>query len=174
MKTRVLCSSIFYSQSETENKRGRDEKVSSRFSFPSLPPFSFKDAGTNLHGRLSSERVDDGPVLVHSGSVRNRLPGVLGSSGESEGLGSVEGNRGSDLSVGGGGGTLEGSLLGGLSLDIGGGGCRRRERREVVGGKGKGKGGEGEKRKVSVLVPFLTSDSRARREVWVSVSGMGW
>lgn len=107
--------------------------------------------------------MDDGPVLVHSGSVRNRLPGVLGSSGESEGLGSVEGNRGSDLSVGGGGGTLEGSLLGGLSLDIGGGGCKEREK-ERRWWEGREGGSKGQR---AVLGSFLTTVLSEERGVRV-------
>lgn len=44
---------------------------------------------------------DDDPVLVHTRSMRNGLPEVLGVPGQTEGLWSVEGDSGSDLSLGG-------------------------------------------------------------------------
>lgn len=44
-----------------------------------------------LHGALSVERVDDDPVLIETGLVRNRLSWVLSGTGELESLGSVEG-----------------------------------------------------------------------------------
>jgi hypothetical protein len=81
-----------------------------------------------LHGGLGVQGVLDGPELVHPGQVVDRLSRVLGSTGESEGLGSVERDRSSDLADRGRVGSLEGGLLGGLGLDIGGlgrGGCDR-------------------------------------------------
>lgn len=77
--------------------------------------------------------MNDGSELVHSGSMGNRLSGVLGSPGKSKGLGSVERNRGSDLSGGSRLSTLEGSLLGGLGLNIsrGGGTCGEDDERSV-------------------------------------------
>lgn len=71
-----------------------------------------------LHSRLSVERVLDSSELVHPGEVVDRLSGVLGSTGETEGAGSVEGDGSSDLSDGGGLGALQGGLFGGLGLDI--------------------------------------------------------
>jgi hypothetical protein len=73
-----------------------------------------------LHGSLGVQRVLDGPELVHPGQVVDRLSRVLGGTSESEGLGSVEGNRSSDLSDRGRVGSLQSGLLGGLGLDIGG------------------------------------------------------
>jgi hypothetical protein len=73
----------------------------------------------------------------------DRLPRVLGSPRESEGLGSVEGDRGSDLSVGGGRGTLKGGLLGGLGLDV------RGVTGDYRGAKQRGKEGEEERKGVS-------------------------
>jgi hypothetical protein len=73
-----------------------------------------------LHGGLSVQGVLDGPELVHPGQVVDRLSRVPGGTGESEGLGSVERDRGSDLADRGRVGSLKGGLLGGLSLDIGG------------------------------------------------------
>jgi len=84
-----------------------------------------------LHGGLSVQGVLDGPELVHPGQVVDRLSRVPRGTGESEGLGSVERDRGSDLSDRGRVGSLEGGLLGGLGLDIGGlsrGGCDRVEK----------------------------------------------
>lgn len=52
-----------------------------------------------LHGALSVERVDDNLVLIQTGLVRDRLSGVLGGSGEDQGLGAVEGGAGSDLGL---------------------------------------------------------------------------
>lgn len=80
-----------------------------------------------LHSRLSVERVLDSSELVHPGEVVDRLSGVLGSTGETEGAGSVEGDGSSDLSDGGGLGALQGGLFGGLGLDILGlgSGCRQ-------------------------------------------------
>lgn len=82
-----------------------------------------------LHSRLSVERVLDSSELVHPGEVVDRLSGVLGSTGETEGAGSVEGDGSSDLSGGGGLGALQGGLFGGLGLDILGlgSGCGERQ-----------------------------------------------
>lgn len=64
----------------------------------------------------------------------DRFTRVSRGSGQGEGLGSVERDRGSDLADRGRVGTLQGGLLGGLGLDIGGlaGGCDR----EFIEGKG--------------------------------------
>lgn len=43
-----------------------------------------------LHGALGVERVDNDLVLIQTGSVGDRLSGVLGRSGDDQGLGSVE------------------------------------------------------------------------------------
>jgi hypothetical protein len=50
-----------------------------------------------LHGALSVERVDDDLVGIESGLRDDRLSGVLGLTGEMEGLGLVEGRRETDL-----------------------------------------------------------------------------
>lgn len=52
-----------------------------------------------LHGALSVERVNDDLVLIKTGLVRDRLSGVLGRSGEHQGLGAVEGGGGSGLDL---------------------------------------------------------------------------
>jgi hypothetical protein len=78
-----------------------------------------------LHGGLGVQGVLDGPELVHPRQVVDRFTRVSRGSGQGEGLGSVERDRGSDLADRGRVGTLQGGLLGGLGLDIGGltGGC---------------------------------------------------
>lgn len=87
-----------------------------------------------LHGGLGVQGVLDGPELVHPRQVVDRFTRVSRGSGQGEGLGSVERDRGSDLADRGRVGTLQGGLLGGLGLDIGGlaGGCDR----EFIEGKG--------------------------------------
>ena len=50
-----------------------------------------------LHRALGVERVDDDLVLIETGNVRNGLAGVLGRTGELEGLGAVEGRRETDF-----------------------------------------------------------------------------
>ena len=71
-----------------------------------------------LHGGLGVERVLDRSELVHSRQVRDRLSRVSGSTGETEGVGSVERDRGSDLSDGVGLGALESGLLSLLGFGI--------------------------------------------------------
>lgn len=65
-----------------------------------------------LHGSLSVKRLADDAVLVHAGSVGDRLAAVLGSTSKLEGLGQVEGGGGADLALSLALGTLKGSLLG--------------------------------------------------------------
>lgn len=50
-----------------------------------------------LHGSLSGQGVLDDGELVKLGPVGHGLPGVLGLTGEFEGLGAVEGDGGADL-----------------------------------------------------------------------------
>jgi hypothetical protein len=64
-----------------------------------------------LHGALRVQWVLDRPELVHSWQVWDGFSGVFRSSGQSKRRGSVERDRGSDLSDGVGLGTLEGGLL---------------------------------------------------------------
>lgn len=69
-----------------------------------------------LHGRLGVERVLDSAELVHAGEVGDRLARVLGGTRKTEGVGTVEGDRGADLLRRVRLGALEGSLLGCPSL----------------------------------------------------------
>lgn len=52
-----------------------------------------------LQGALGVEGVDDDLVLIETGLVGDRLAGVLGSPGQLESLGAVEGGRGADLGL---------------------------------------------------------------------------
>lgn len=72
-----------------------------------------------LHGSLSVKGRDDDIVRVHSGVVSNGLSLVQGLLGELKDLGSSEDGGGSVLEGLGAVGTLEGSLLGVLSLSGG-------------------------------------------------------
>lgn len=72
-----------------------------------------------LHGSLGVKGRDDDIVGVHSGVVSNGLSLVLGLLGELKDLGSSEDGGGSVLEGLGAVGTLEGSLLGVLSLSGG-------------------------------------------------------
>lgn len=70
-----------------------------------------------LHGRLSVQGEQDGLVGVHARGMRDGLSWVLGLSGQTQGLGSVERDRGADLADLVALGALQGSLLGGGSPD---------------------------------------------------------
>jgi len=50
-----------------------------------------------LHGGLRVHGVLNDGELVELGLVGHRLPGVLGVTGEAQGLGEVEGDGGADL-----------------------------------------------------------------------------
>lgn len=68
------------------------------------------------HGRLGVQgRLDDGE-LVQGGVTVDGLAGVLGGTGELQGLGKVETGRGVDLAGSSGVGATEDGLAGRLSL----------------------------------------------------------
>jgi hypothetical protein len=71
-----------------------------------------------LHCGLGVERLTNDAVLIHAGSMGNRLAGVLGDTSKSESLGQVEGGGGADLALGLTLGTLKGSLLSSESLGV--------------------------------------------------------
>lgn len=52
-----------------------------------------------LHGALSVQGVDNDLVLVQAGLVVGRLAGVLGVTGQSEGLGATESGRSAGLGL---------------------------------------------------------------------------
>lgn len=72
-----------------------------------------------LHGSLGVERLTNDTVLIHAGSMSNRLASVLGGTAQNQSLGDVEVGRGTDLANSLTVDTLEGGLLGGLSLSLG-------------------------------------------------------
>jgi hypothetical protein len=96
MKTSVLCSSIFFMADSVFNGLVKNE--------------------VTLEYQEEVFEPDDGPVLVHAGSMGNALPGVLGFTGQAEGLWSVEGDRVSHFPRGMRVDTLENSLLRCLGL----------------------------------------------------------
>ena len=87
------------------------------------PDVSDEDEGVVLldllHGRLRVQWRDDRPELVHPGRMGDGLAGVLGVTGEAEGLGAVEGNSVASLALRSGVGARKSGLFGSLSLSIG-------------------------------------------------------
>ncbi len=61
---------------------------------------------------------DDRPELIQTRCMRDGFARILGFTGEAEGLGTVEGDRGACLALGGGVGARKSSLFRGLSLGI--------------------------------------------------------
>ena len=69
-----------------------------------------------LHGSLGVERLTDNTVLIHTGSMGNRLTSILGGTLQDQGLGDVEVGGGTDLANSLTVNTFESGFLGGLSL----------------------------------------------------------
>ena len=61
---------------------------------------------------------DNRPELVETRRMRDGLPWVFGLTGEAEGLGTVEGDRGARLALRGGVSARESSLFSSLGLSI--------------------------------------------------------
>ena len=72
-----------------------------------------------LHSSLGVKRLTDNTVLIHTGSMGNRLTSVLGSTVQNQSLGDMEMGGSTDLTDSLTVDTLEGGLLGGLSLSLG-------------------------------------------------------
>lgn len=71
-----------------------------------------------LHRTLGVEWVLDRAELVHPRQVWDRLAGVFGVTGQTEGGGSVETDGGADFARSVRRGTLEGGLFGGFGFRI--------------------------------------------------------
>jgi hypothetical protein len=69
-----------------------------------------------LHGSLGVQGLTDDTVLIHAGSMGDRLASVLGGTGQDEGLGDVEVGGSADLANSLTVDTLEGGLFGVKSL----------------------------------------------------------
>ena len=69
-----------------------------------------------LHGRLGVKRGLKNLVLIQARNVGDGLASVLGVTSQLQGLGTVEGGRGTDLASLGTVDALQGSLLGSESL----------------------------------------------------------
>jgi hypothetical protein len=69
-----------------------------------------------LHGSLGVQGLTDDTVLIHAGSMGDRLASVLGGTGQDKSLGNVEVGGSADLANSLTVNTLKSSLLGSLSL----------------------------------------------------------
>ncbi len=69
-----------------------------------------------LHGSLGVERLTNDTVLIHTGSMGNRLTSILGSTVQNQSLGDVEVSGSTNLTDSLTMDTLEGGLLGSESL----------------------------------------------------------
>ena len=110
MKTRVLCSSIFFI-------------ADSVFSGLASEHVSAPPSQATQHVVYQQERYsrNNRPELVHTGRMGNGFAGVLGVAGEAEGLGAVEGDGGAHFARGVCVRAVERGLFGGLGLRILGG-----------------------------------------------------